>query len=235
MIRGAKALRKAGQDPLEYAHKCSLYVNDIRVVRTRYKLGCSSSVFKEAAEIFSRVTRAKLGEGTLRTLGVEEEMVGCWRVDLNYSFQTGALWMKQGKAVEESVVVLGITQNMEMVTDIFGETRVAGSFGDSIKGKETTLTAGILKKALAFSNEVSVPASCKIFPPIVDKEVALILARDYLNRISYNSGGKIRLSIPTVATLVFLPYDSRSGSVRAGPLSIRLSHDAQEYIQKNAL
>src|SRR5262249_34678029 len=106
---------------------------------------------------FAQMRSARLSRSTVRVLpGQGGLLYPFWVVDLRYSFQTGALWTKQGKEVSEYLLVAanasteGGWNPAGGVTNIFA-ARMKGGMFDGLTGKETSISGGGLGQVLAQS------------------------------------------------------------------------------------
>ena len=168
--------------------------------------------FKELSAFFRDMSLAKAGGSTVNAIGMGRIWVACWLVDLSYSFETGALFMKKGQAVQERLLVSGVftsqpqyipSQSQVLVTDIFS-VRSESSLSDRLMGREKTLTTGIGYAALGASRRASLPSSSPVIPPLCTRLEAEKMANIYLERVRQRLQGKLRIGIPSVTQLVYV-------------------------------
>ncbi|MGD0318770.1 MAG: hypothetical protein ABSB56_03630 [Nitrososphaerales archaeon] len=167
--------------------------------------------FKELTTFFRDVDLAKAGNTAINAIGAGRIWVACWLADLSYSFETGALFMKKGQAVQERMLVSGTftmlpqyisSQPQALVTDIFS-VRSESSFSDRLMGREKTLTTGIGYASLA-GRRASIPPSAPVIPPTCTRLEAEKMANIYLERVRQRLQGKLRIGIPSITQLVYV-------------------------------
>jgi hypothetical protein len=179
--------------------------------------------FRELSTFFRDVSLAKSGSSSVYAIGTSGVWVGCWLADVSYSFETGALFMKKGQAVQERLLVSGIfttmpqyisSQPQALVTDIFA-VRSGSSFSDRFMGREKTLTTGVGYATLAAVTKGKIPSSSPIVPPLSTRVEAEKMANIYLERVRQRMQGKLRIGIPSVTQLVYV-----GGAISNGWLSV---------------
>jgi hypothetical protein len=180
--------------------------------------------FKDLSAFFRDVSLAKAGNSSVNAIGMGGIWVACWLADVSYSFETGALFMKKGQAVQERLLVSGnfttmpqyiSSQPQALVTDIFS-VRSESSFTDRFMGREKTLTTGIGYAALGSAGKGSVPSSSPVVPPLSTRVEAEKMANIYLERVRQRMQGKLRIGIPSVTQLVYV-----GGAIDNGWLTIQ--------------
>ncbi|MGA2198758.1 MAG: hypothetical protein ABSG45_02350 [Nitrososphaerales archaeon] len=182
------------------------------------------SSFKDLCGYHLAVNRAKAGNLSVKILmGTTRIWVACWMVDLNYSFETGVLFMKKGQAVQERFLVSGtftmfpelLTSSPEsLVTDVFA---VHSDFAlmDRISGKETALTAGLGTRHLTATDMTNLPYNIPVVPPLCTRIEAEKAANIYLEKARQRLSGKLRVGIPSVTGLVYV-----GGEITNGRMSV---------------
>ena len=179
--------------------------------------------FRELSTFFRDVSAAKGGKASINALGMGQRWVACWLVDLSYSFETGALFMKKGQSVQERMLVSGAftsqaqlisTQPEALVTDIFS-VRSESTFSDRLMGREKSLTTGLGYDALGSARKASLPPSSPVMPPLCTKMEAEKMANIYLERVRQRLQGKLRIGIPSVTQLVYV-----GGTMEMGWLAV---------------
>lgn len=181
-------------------------------------------IFKEICASFREISLAKAGNPAVNAiLGGGAIWVACWLAEINYSFETGMLFMKKGQAVQERLLVSGIfplradlimTAPQYLVTDIFSVQSESG-FMDRIKGNEKSLTTGIGFSYLGQTRKASIPYTGIVIPALSTKLEAEKLANIYLEKVRQRLQGKLRIGIPTITQLLYV-----GGSIRDGRLSV---------------
>jgi len=143
-----------------------------------------------------------------------------WVAEINYTFGTGALWMRKGKYVKETALVattFPLHQNFvnspsEVVTDIFSR-RPDGTLLGSITGAETSIsTGGNISRLVQMANLR--PASGYTFvPPLSTASEAKQLMNEYLQQVSRGLGGKLQVASCEVSDIIFVPVDLTTGFI----------------------
>ena len=179
--------------------------------------------FRELSTFFRDVSLAKAGTPSVSAIGTGGIWVACWLADVSYSFETGALFMKKGQAVQERLLVSGTfstlpqyisSQPQVLVTDIFS-VRSESSFSDRFMGREKTLTTGVGYATLASPGRSAIPSSSPVIPPLSTRAEAEKMANIYLEKVRQRMQGKLRIGIPSVTGLVYV-----AGSISNGWLAV---------------
>ena len=182
-----------------------------------------AETFRELSAFYRDVMLAKSGAPSVYALGSGGVWVGCWLADLSYSFETGALFMKKGQAVQERLLVSGTftlmpqyiaSQPQALVTDIF-TVRSESSFSDRMLGREKTLTTGVGYAALGRARQTHIPSPSSVIPPLCTKAEAEKMAAIYSEKVRQRLQGKLRIGIPSVTRLVYV-----GGTISKGYLSV---------------
>jgi len=229
LLEGVRASRSFSPNQLEALGKFEAYVKNFenaksntgRILYSGDQL--EPETFKDLSMFFKEVSLARTGRPAVNAIGMGGIWVGCWLADVSYSFETGALFMKKGQAVQERLLVSGIfttmpqyisSQPQVLVTDIFS-VRSESSFTDRFMGRERTLTTGTGYAALGSPNKGSFPSSAPVVPPLSTRVEAEKMANIYLERVRQRMQGKLRIGIPSVTQLVYV-----GGAVSNGWLSV---------------
>ncbi len=161
------------------------------------------------------IRNAQLGDQSIKILnGGSSILFPFWVVNLPYSFKTGALWMKKGIEVIETILIsAGFTTNEAIlgqpslgVTDVFA-ARDGGGFFSSITGGETSISKGGPIKKVVDSAIPSSAGGRKIVPPLSTKKEASYLIENYIDQATKTDrviANKLRLSAPRVEDLIFI-------------------------------
>ncbi len=228
VLESVRASRSYTPNHMESLAKFETYVKGFEKARANGGVSLSSGeyldseTFRELATFFHDVSLAKGGNPTINGLGTGGIWVACWLADLSYSFETGALFMKKGQAVQERILIPAtftmqpqyiLSQPQALVTDIFS-VRSESTFSDRIMGREKTLTTGIGYASLV-SSKTRIPPSSPVLPPFSTKLEAEKMANIYLERVRQRLQGKLRIGIPSVTQLVYV-----GGTISNGWLAI---------------
>lgn len=182
-----------------------------------------AETFKDVATFFRDISFAKTGNSSVNAIGTDGIWVACWLADLNYSFETGTLFMKKGQSVQERFLVSGVfgllpqyisSQPQILVTDIFS-VKSESSFTDRFMGREKTLTTGTGFSALGEIRKGSLPSSSPVVPPFCTRLEAEKMANVYIERVRQRLQGKLRVGMPSVGQMVYV-----GGSIKNGWLSV---------------
>ena len=175
--------------------------------------------FNEVFNNLSKVLSAKAG-GTLPIIaGSGEYLIPFWDVDLKYSFETGTAWKKKGVEVSEDLLVPAdfvidprcLDDPRSGITDIFS-IRPVKSILDGVKGNETSISGGEGIGRMSQAVAMNSPGSRKIVVPLSTEKEARKLVSEYLAAWA-SQDSKLRLSNPTVKSLIYIPCDIRGGRV----------------------
>lgn len=229
VLDAVHAARSYGPNHSETLSKFEAYVKNFEGAKSLAgKMLYSGSnlepeTFKELAAFFRDVSLAKSGSSSVYAMGTSGVWVGCWLADVSYSFETGALFMKKGQAVQERLLVSGTfttmpryisSQPQAMVTDIFS-VRSESSFTDRFMGREKTLTTGVGYAALGSVTRGRIPSSSPVVLPLSTRIEAEKMANIYLERVRQRMQGKLRIGMPSVTQLVYV-----GGTINNGWLSV---------------
>jgi hypothetical protein len=181
--------------------------------------------YSELAKWFFTILQAKKGKGTIKTTpGYGNTLFPFWIAEINYTFGTGTLWMRQGRSVKEialATATFPLTQNFaqspsEVVTDIFSR-RPDGTFVASIMapimGTETSISVGENISRLARNTTAKSASSYNIIPPLSTVSEAKQLMNEYLQHVSNSLQGKLQIASCEVSDLIFIPADLSTGFV----------------------
>jgi hypothetical protein len=146
-----------------------------------------------------------------------------WVAEINYTFGTGALWMRKGKYVKETAFIAAtfplypnfVIRPSDVVTDIFSR-RPDGSLVGSITGTETSISSGDHISRLVQMAQLRPATGNHIVPPLSTGSEARQLANEYLQEVSRQSGGKLQVASCEVTDIIFVPVDLSTGFVNFG-------------------
>lgn len=234
---GLKAIAEASQSSIKAGIKTSdvlakfaKYVSAFEEARGRSGLTFGKNnlvdpnTFQEVSKNFKDVIQGRVGDSSVVGLiGSGNVWLACWSADLNYSFETGALFMKKGQSVQERMLINGTftlypdqakSASHTFVTDLFS-VRAPSGFWDGITGKEKTLTTGIGYNALSQIRKTSIPASASVIPPYCTKDEAEKMAEHYLSQVGNQLRGKLKFSVPSITQLIYV-----SGEITGNNMNI---------------
>jgi hypothetical protein len=130
--------------------------------------------YSEIAKWLLLILESKRGRTSIKIAsGPGKVLFPFWVAEINYTFGTGALWMRKGKYVKETALVAAtfpLYQNFvlrpsDVITDIFSR-RPEGTLVGSITGAETSISSGDHISRLV-QTAISRPASGNnIVPPL---------------------------------------------------------------------
>ena len=170
--------------------------------------------YAELCNNFSSVNMAKSGQRPLKILTGSggEISIACWVVDINYTFATGALFMKKGMMVQDRLLLPAIfslnptrlTQSPEdAVTDVFS-LKAPSSYWERMRGKEKSLTQDVGFASDSHLVDATFPSGALVIPPLSTKFEAERASNIYLERVRQRLQDKLRIGIPTVSKLVYV-------------------------------
>ena len=148
-----------------------------------------------------------------------------WDVDLQYSFETGALWKKKSVEVSDTLMIYAnfvidekaLNNPAYAVTDIFSDRPKNGKFA-GIKGEEVSMSNGSGLKAISDSVSDQTAAGRDIVMPLSTMKEAEKLCGEYLGKLA-SMNKKFKLSRPTVKRLIYIPCTVSGSSVSCDALS----------------
>ncbi len=144
--------------------------------------------------------------------------IACWVVDLNYTFATGALFMKKGMMMQDRLLLPALfplnpsrlTQSPEEVlTDVFS-LKAPSSYWERMRGKEKSLTQDVGFALDSQLHDATIPAGALVIPPLSTKFEAERAVNMYLERVRQRLQDKLRMGIPSVSKIVYV-----SGNVQS--------------------
>jgi hypothetical protein len=230
VLQGLSASRSSPASQMDALRKFEKYVRNFEAARagagpilyTESRL--ESESFKGVASFFRDASISKGGTAAANVVGTGAVYVGCWLSELTYSFETGALFMKKGQAVQERFLVSGLfmalpeyitSEPQALVTDIFS-VRSQSSFGDRFMGREKTLTTGAGYAFFGNVKKTSFPGSSAVVPPLCTRVEAEKMANIYVEKVRQKLQGKLRVGLPSVTQVVYA-----GGSINNGWLEIQ--------------
>jgi len=194
-------LQEYGESPTSFMPALSKYIDAIAPHRDK------KDIYEELIHFFINTYRAKFGEPTVDVVqGSGNVYIPFWVVKVTYTFTTGALWMKKGKAIEDYGLIIATDPYVHKpYVDIFN---VKAGFLDRITGKEETLTEDFVKKILVYSRKASIPSNIKVVPPTCSARRAEEIFNSYianLSRINPDIGKKLKFGSSQAQSIVFIP------------------------------
>jgi len=175
-------------------------------------------VFLRAAELRA----AQAGRGSVRVLQVGSGVwVPFWRVELPYTFETGALWAKRGKEAGETLLVAATFPtnissfsgmgSAQVLTDVFsagpGASGGTGMYS-RLAGKQQKISeGGGLAGILQGVTTASVAGQPSV-PPFTAGTESLRLVQNYIGAVRAANpkiAAQLRTSSPRIVELVYLP------------------------------
>ena len=197
---------EAGREPSEFLITMEKFTKLGEELREQKKFDVS--FYGEITSIIKDIVASKTGVGQIQTIpGEGDILIPMWAIPTTYTFVTGALFMKKGKAVEDFILVSAVPAS-QPITDIFQDSGVG--FFDRIKGKEATLSKGFLGEVLESVRPTSIPWSTKVLPPLITREQANRIYENYIQEIRNRTGGKVTLGVGEAKRLIFL-HATRKG------------------------
>ena len=180
----------------------------------------------EVIDNMGKATCARFGKSTIPVAaGGGKLLVPFWDVELQYSFETGALWKKKSVEVSDRLMVYAnfvidskaLNNSAYAVTDIFSDRPKNGKFA-GIKGEETSISNGSGLKAIADSVSDQTCSGRDVIMPLSTMKEAEKLCGEYLAKISA-AMKKFKLSKPTVKRLIYIPCTVSGSKVSCDELS----------------
>ena len=179
----------------------------------------------EVLQNMSRSMSARSGSSTIPVAsGGGNLLVPFWEVDLQYSFETGALWKKKSVEVNDMLLIYAnfvidgssLNEPSVAVTDIFSDRPKNGRFA-GMKGEETSISNGSGLKAISDSVSDQTCGGRNVLMPLSTMKEAEKLCGEYLGKVSA-SDKKFKLSRPTVKRLIYIPCTVEGKGLRCEAL-----------------
>lgn len=168
--------------------------------------------YRELSSNFATVNMARAGQKPVKVLGGSGAIwIACWLVDINYTFATGALFMKKGMMVQDRIVLPSlfpmnssrlIQSPEDVVTDVFS-LKAPSSYWERMRGKEKSLTQDVGFASDSQLRDAMIPSGVTVIPPLSTKFDAERATALYLERVRQKLQDKLRLGIPSVSKLVY--------------------------------
>jgi hypothetical protein len=177
--------------------------------------------YNELARWFCLIMDAKRGKTSLKIVsGVGNVLFPFWAAEINYTFGTGALWMKKGKWVKEMALVSAtfpshqnfVLAPSEVVTDIFSR-RPDGTIVSSITGAESSISVGEDISRLVQRATLRSASGYAVVPPLSTVSEAKQLMNEYLQQVSRRLEGKLQIASCDVSDIIFVPADLATGFI----------------------
>ena len=169
--------------------------------------------YRELCKNFYEINLARTGTHPVPCLlGGGSFWIACWIVDVNYSFETGALFMKRGQMMQERLLIpctftLDTARLLkapeEIVTDVFS-LKAPSSFWERVSGKEKSLTQGINFAASSRIHSSAIPNGSIVVPSLSTRIEAERAANIYLEKVRRSLLGKLKIGIPSVVQVVYV-------------------------------
>lgn len=166
----------------------------------------------------AQMRKAQAGQGSVKVVRTPGNLaLPYWVVEVPYSFQTGALWKARGVEVTDMMLVAAtfpIALNSaagadpsSSVTDVFA-AREQTTWRARVAGRETAISGGGIVQQVA-SGAAALPLpGIPAVPPLSTQAEATDLVQSYLTwskRRDTEIEQKLRLSLPRVVDLVYIP------------------------------
>jgi len=191
---------EAGRDPGEFLMTIEKFFRLAEHLREYSKMDVS--MYGEVSRYLRDIVASKTGVGQINVVpGDGSLLIPMWAVKTTYTFTTGALFMKKGKAIDDFILISAVPAS-QPVTDIFLLDSGVG-FLDRIRGKEDTMSKGILGNVLESVKSTSIPGSIKVLPPLVTQAQASRTYDSYMQTVYDRTGGKIKLGVCESSRLIF--------------------------------
>jgi hypothetical protein len=170
--------------------------------------------YRELCNNYTSINMARTGQRPVKILAGSGGTlwVASWVVDLNYSFATGALFMKKGMMVRDRLLLPAVfplnpsrlsQAPEEAVTDVFS-LKAPSSYWERMRGKEKSLTQDVGFASDSNLHDSSIPTGAMVIPPLSTKFEAERAVNMYLERVRQRLQDKLRMGIPTVSKLVYV-------------------------------
>jgi hypothetical protein len=177
--------------------------------------------YNEIARWLLLAFEAKKGRKPIKIVsGPGDVLFPFWVAEVNYTFGTGALWMRKGKYVKETALVAATfpaypnfaCSPSEVVTDIFSR-RPDGSIIGSITGSEASISTGESLGRMVKNATLRTVSGYKIVPPLSTGTEAKQLMNEYLRQVYRGQEGKLQVASCEVTDLIFVPGDLSTGFI----------------------
>ena len=233
-VDGAQAGTAAGLSTMESMKRLETYSRAFEA--SRKSIGSllhsgdrvDPDTYRELSNNFTAVNLARSGQKPVKTLsgGGGSIWVACWVVDLNYTFATGAMFMKKGMMEQDRILLPALFSRMpsqllqspeETVTDVFS-LKAPSSYWERMRGKEKTLTQDTGFVADSQLHDSMIPAGAQVIPPLSTKFEAERAVNMYLERVRQRLQDKLRMGIPTVSNIIYVSGNLQGGRFVAGSI-----------------
>lgn len=136
-----------------------------------------------------------------------------WRIQLTYTFTTGSLFWKKGKAITDELIILAtIPYATQPITDIF-KIKPKGGMLDGFLGKEATMTTGYIKELASSSRPSSVSAGTMVIPPMITNEEAKLFSDWYIRNVTQRTNNKVKFGVSKLMGIVYLGAEIQGDDV----------------------
>jgi hypothetical protein len=219
-LDGAQAGVATGQSTMESVKRLETYSRAFENSRRAVGPLLHSSdridpdTYQELCDNFAAINMARSGQRPVKILSGSSGVlwIACWVVDLNYTFATGALFMKKGMMVQDRLLLPALfplnssrlTQSPEdAVTDVFS-LKAPSSYWERMRGKEKSLTQDVGFASDSQLRDATLPASAVVIPPLSTKFEAERAVNMYLERVRQRLEDKLRMGIPSISKIVYV-------------------------------
>lgn len=170
--------------------------------------------YKDIMKEIRNILLAKSGIPAINLVGSQRGLLlPFWRVQLTYTFTTGSLFWKKGKAITDELLILAtIPYASQPITDIF-KVKPKGGMLDSFLGKEVTMTTGYIRKLASSSRLSSVSAEIMVIPPMITNEEAKMFSQRYVLNVTQRTNNKVKFGISKLMGIVYLGAEIQGDDV----------------------
>jgi len=206
-------------NPMEYLVKLKMFFKASEEARKtlaeRYHL--DSKDFGRYTDIIREVKNillAKNGIPAINLVGSPRKLLlPFWRIQLTYTFTTGSLFWKKGKAITDELLILAtIPYATQPITDIF-KIKPKGGMLDSFLGKEVAMTTGYIRELAASSRPSSISTGTVVIPPMITNEEAKMFSDWYIRNVTQRTNNKVKFGVSKLMGIVYLGAEIRGDDV----------------------
>ncbi len=212
---------------LSYVHNpmgTLLKIQRFFIVSEKAKEILSSQYYIDASEVgrygqilkeIRNILRVKAGEGGVNVAGQPRElMLPFWRFQITYyTFTTGSLFWKKGRAITDEVLILAtVPFATKPITDIF-KMKPKGGMLDGFLGKEASMTTGYIMELMKRVRSSSLSSRVRVIPPIITVDEAKLISDWYIGSVARATSGKVKFGVSKPMGLVYMGAELRKGDV----------------------
>jgi len=197
-------------DPTEFLPRLKTFFNASE--RAKESLAenyhIDSKDFGRYAEIISEIKNiivAKSGTPAINLVGPPRRLLlPFWRIQVTYTFTTGSLFWKKGKAITDELLILAtIPYAAQPITDIF-KIKPKGGMLDGFLGKEVSMTTGYIKELMSSSRPSSISSGTTVIPPMITNEEAKLFSDWYIKNVTEKTSDKVKFGVSKLMGIVYL-------------------------------